>query len=106
MRTAVLDGAVAMRRIRAPGASCADITVIATTAKAVMGDRGRLLSPGLDDPVARPVALEEFRLPSGRSWPEGGTPGDCPRFGRGPPAGGEDARPGPHPMNGPTGLSA
>jgi CheY-like chemotaxis protein len=54
-----LDGAQALRRLRADGRT-ATIPVLAVTAQAMHGDRERFLAAGFDGYVSKPVNVREL----------------------------------------------
>jgi len=54
-----LDGAQALRRLRADGRTAA-IPVLAVTAQAMHGDRERFLAAGFDGYVSKPVNVREL----------------------------------------------
>jgi two-component system cell cycle response regulator DivK len=56
-----MDGIEVLRRIRAD-ADLRALPVIALTAHAMTGDRGRLLAAGFDDYVTKPIADESLLL--------------------------------------------
>ncbi|MGH1421994.1 MAG: ATP-binding protein [Hyphomonas sp.] len=56
----VMDGPETFRRIRASGESWSEVPVIALTADAMSGDRGRYLQMGMNEYVAKPI--EERQL--------------------------------------------
>ncbi len=56
----VMDGPETLRRIRASGESWSEVPVIALTADAMSGDRGRYLQMGMNEYVAKPI--EERQL--------------------------------------------
>jgi signal transduction histidine kinase/CheY-like chemotaxis protein len=70
-----MDGAEAVRRIRASGAPWAGIPVVALTANAMQGDRERYLGLGMDGYVSKPIEQHELaaaltdvlQIPSRRS---------------------------------------
>ncbi|MBF0480769.1 MAG: response regulator [Desulfovibrionaceae bacterium] len=57
----VMDGLEAARRIRACGEPHAGIPIIAMTAYAMSGDRGKFLEAGMDDYISKPVEMEDLK---------------------------------------------
>jgi CheY-like chemotaxis protein len=56
-----MDGFEAARAIRKLWASADQPKIIAITAYALEGDRGRCIAAGMDDYISKPVKLEELR---------------------------------------------
>jgi CheY-like chemotaxis protein len=54
----IMDGIEAMKRIRASGSSRADIPIIAITAYAMVGDKDKFLSAGMNDYITKPVSID------------------------------------------------
>jgi signal transduction histidine kinase/ActR/RegA family two-component response regulator len=54
----IMDGVEATKRIRASGSSRADIPIIAITAYAMVGDKEKFLSAGMNDYIAKPVSMD------------------------------------------------
>ena len=62
-----MDGYEATRRIRALGGAATTVPIIALTANAMVGDRRRCLTAGMDDYVSKPVKRQAF-LAVVRRW--------------------------------------
>ncbi len=69
----VMDGLEATRRIRRPGSGVRNprVPIVAMTANAMLGDRGKCLEAGMDDYVAKPVSPQTFAEVLGRWLPQG-----------------------------------
>ncbi|MBF0480402.1 MAG: response regulator [Desulfovibrionaceae bacterium] len=56
-----IDGMRATRLVRESGGPYAKIPIVALTAHAMKGDRGKFLAAGMDDYLAKPVELEDLK---------------------------------------------
>lgn len=56
-----MDGLETTRKIRASGGHCADIPIIALTAKAMAADEQACLDAGMNDYIDKPVNLERMK---------------------------------------------
>jgi signal transduction histidine kinase/DNA-binding response OmpR family regulator len=64
-----MDGIEATKRIRKLGGDIASVPIIAITASAMAGDRERCLDAGMNDYLAKPVAIDQL-LDKIRYWTE------------------------------------
>lgn len=56
-----MDGLEATRKIRSSGGHCADIPIIALTAKAMTSDEQACMDAGMSDYIDKPVSLERMK---------------------------------------------